>query len=1027
MTPQPLFRNGQTVILRSTREVGRVAEDPRRSQGDYWYRVQFGKKVERVLEDDLDLLDEVDDSIKDLALNGRWGRIQAFRCALAVERMTQENRGTIYSYKAQRILFEPHQYKPLLKILDSSDRRLLIADEVGLGKTIEAGLILTELEARKPLERVLVVCPPRLRDKWREELNRKFDMPFDVLTKTGFQEYLDRVADDPRRGKLRAVVSLNTMRDEGLRDRLVGELGHLDVVIFDEAHHARNPETLTAQLLKELCGEVADCVVLLTATPIHLKKRDMFTLLQALRPTEFRDLTFFEQNLEQFAGIHDVGRLVRTLKPELLPQAAAALGKVFHSELPLLNADPLAAQVIEDLRGEPPQDRRGWVELERRVQELHPLSSILTRSRKRDVQSNAPIRRAKVLKCRWTDGETKLYNQLIGFDAANGWFDRPYSLGTIQRARQAASCLPAALESKAAALARDEETAVDQTDIVPEALPPDEVQAEPMPLAHELAWDGVDSKYDLLWEVLQSIWQGEPQAKILVFTFFVGTSVYLVRRLAEKGIEALRIAGDVPSHPHDKSRDERGARLKRFRKETGVRVLVSTEVGSEGLDFQFSHHIVNYDLPWNPMVVEQRIGRIDRFGQESGIVYIHNLVVEETVEEVILYRLYQRIGIFERSIGDLEEILGETMSELQRDYLSGKLTRAEAERRVEDAAQAINRRRMHQDVLERSAGELFGHEEYIRDELARVGRLGRFVTEQSLLAVVRSYLGEHHPGVGPWQHQPGIYGIRLTDGLRQEIHDAARHAGGAWFEISHGDHMLFTTQGDIAFQQPDEITLLNVSHPLVKAALQRVQKRLEGPHARLGQARLGLSTHESELGPGTFYLVVFRETVDGIRPRCIFETVAWSEEDCSLLDAETGERLLHLVLEQGDEWRDEICAPPVPQSAWEGIETEILLRCQALREREAKENDARYHRRKRALQAEYDMQKAVKERRLKTAEARRNERMLPAFRGQLQKLESDHRANLRDLENAKKVGVRLSDALAVCVVRVVHQPSEKAR
>src|SRR5437016_14672402 len=114
MSQEPMFRKGDTVVLRSTRELGRVENDPVRSQGDYWYRVQFGKRVDRVLEEDLELLDQAEDSIEDLALHGRWGRIQAFRCALAVERMTRENRGTLYAYKAQRILFEPHQYKPLL-------------------------------------------------------------------------------------------------------------------------------------------------------------------------------------------------------------------------------------------------------------------------------------------------------------------------------------------------------------------------------------------------------------------------------------------------------------------------------------------------------------------------------------------------------------------------------------------------------------------------------------------------------------------------------------------------------------------------------------------------------------------------------------------------------------------------------------------------------------------------------------------------------------------------------------------------
>src|SRR5207249_8230903 len=137
---------------------------------------------------------------------GRWGRLQAFRTALTVARIEHDNRSTVYTFKSQRILFEPYQYKPLLKILDSPDRRLLIADEVGLGKTIEAGLILTELQARRSVDRVLVVCPSRLREKWRNEMSRKFGKDFDITNRIDLEEYLERIRRSPSRSRLRAVV-----------------------------------------------------------------------------------------------------------------------------------------------------------------------------------------------------------------------------------------------------------------------------------------------------------------------------------------------------------------------------------------------------------------------------------------------------------------------------------------------------------------------------------------------------------------------------------------------------------------------------------------------------------------------------------------------------------------------------------------------------------------------------------------------------------------------------------------------------
>ncbi|MGV2332710.1 MAG UNVERIFIED_CONTAM: hypothetical protein LVR18_00710 [Planctomycetaceae bacterium] len=227
----------------------------------------------------------------------------------------------------------------------------------------------------------------------------------------------------------------------------------------------------------------------------------------------------------------------------------------------------------------------------------------------------------------------------------------------------------------------------------------------------------MDSKFRVLVEILSEVRSTNPNAKVLIFTFFRATARYLEKQLTKLGWNTLRIDGDVKSEPRRPERDDRGQRIDRFQNDPSVTVMVSTEVGSEGLDFQFCHHLVNYDLPWNPMVVEQRIGRIDRFGQEQDCVYIHNLVVTGTVEERILERLYSRIGIFERSIGNLEAILGETVRELQRDYVMATLKPDEAARRLQEAEDAVVRQGQHLESLESKAAELFGHEEFIRDEM----------------------------------------------------------------------------------------------------------------------------------------------------------------------------------------------------------------------------------------------------------------------------------------------------------------------
>lgn len=1021
-----MFHKGEAVILSSTQEIGGVEADPILDGGEYWYRVRFKKRTDIVVQDDLEPRGDSAETIDQLAIQGRWGRLQAFRTALTVERIESDNRSTVFAFKSQRILFEPYQYKPLLKILDSPDRRLLIADEVGLGKTIEAGLVLTELQARRSLDRVLVVCPSRLRDKWREELNRKFDQDFDVLTKPALEQYLQRLRHNPRRHQLRAIISMQTLRSEEIRTALLAEVGHLDMVIVDEAHHARNPSTQTAGMLRDL-GEIGDCILLLTATPLHLGNRDLFTLLNALRPTEFRDDRVFDQELKRYAGVHIASGLVRTMKYEELTQARGFLESIFLDGVEPERQNPLAVQVLKDIAEHPPEERRDWVDLERRIQELHPLGTIVTRTRKRDVLEHAPMRKANVLLCQWTEEEDELYRKLVKGSTQGGWINERLSLGQIQRARQAASCLPAAALCHQERAVTSDDEAVELTDILPSDLPEkaNEGANDRNPITR-LPQIIRDSKYEKLREVLQMLWKDDPKPKVLIFTFFVGTAAYLEERLKAEGIQTLRIAGNVASNPHQPERDERGKRMRKFHDDPNVRVLVSTEVGSEGLDFQFCHHLVNYDLPWNPMVVEQRIGRIDRYGQREDVVHIHNLVVQGTVEEKILLRLYERIGIFRESIGDLESILGETISELQRDYISGKLSPEVAEARVQQAANAILNRKQQLEELQKVAGDLFGHEEYVRDEMRRVGHLGRFISEHSLLALISSFLQSHHPSVRIWDEEPGVYGIRLTTELRHDLLRAAR-GGPAWVDRSDDDKLLLTTQGALAFRRPD-IELINASHPLVRAAIEALKEQLSNATARVGQGRLTLSKEEDpDIGPGQYIVAVYTHAIMGIRPRQVLETVAWSQANEQMLDQEASERFLHLVLENATEWNHTESSPPIRPTVWAEIEREARARNRRLLDNERRENEALYTRRREALTREYQHDQAVKQKRLKTAEARGRVGILAAFRGQLLRSEARYQSDLGELEKKRTATARLSNALAICSVDVNRSTNRRRK
>ena len=1022
-----VYKKGQAILLAHSNEMGFVAEEPELRRGEYWYIIQFNNRKEKVVEQDLTAPPTDGADLSALAREGKWGRLQAVRCALGLERLQNTNRSTIYSYQAQRILFQPHQYKPLLKVLDSSDRRLLIADEVGLGKTIEAGIILTELQARGPMDRVLVICPSRLREKWANELNRKFNQDFSILNGQSFRQAATNASERPGQSRLHAIVSVQTMRAQNCREALTSVLGQIDLVIFDEAHHARNPATSTSELLRDAC-EVSTAVVLLTATPLQMKNDDLFTLVNALRPAEFRNSYSFDRDMNHYAPIHTASALARRQDRGCLPEMGKLLTSAFAVGKQI--QDPLADRVVQICNTGNVRSRRDWIDLERQIQDLHPLGTIVTRTRKREVDANAPTRLPTTVRCDFTTAEDEAYQNLVQGTSRRGWSTRRLTLGEIQRARQAASCLPAAIESsnRSSAVSDDDE-AVEICDIPPSELTG--VAREPMAEhPHALgnfSWEGQDSKLKKFLEMLDGVWEKEPAAKILVFAFFKGTVRYLEQQLQARGVRALRIDGDVKSDPQHPKNDERGRRLRDFETDPNIKVLLSTEVGSEGLDFQFCHVLVNYDLPWNPMVVEQRIGRIDRFGQKSKVVQILNLVVRGTIEDKVLASLYEKIRIFDRSVGMSEAILGETMSELQADFVQGKLSPEQSEQRVRMAADVILNQQLALEALEKDASELFGHEDYIREEMNRVRKLGRYISEQSLIAILELYFEQYHAQVRLHRESPSIIAFRVTDALKRDIH-VANSGNSVWIDRSDERGVLrATTSGEVAFRDKS-LELLNANHPLIKAASKAVQKQMEQATARIGAGRVVLDpVDDADISVGVYTIALFAHQVSGIRSRRILEPVAWHNDSKQTVSAITAERLLFLAIESGRELKGNEAIDPLSNLGWERISDEAIAVNSGLRVNEDLENQARYVRRKRAIEQEHEHNMQAKRSRLESAEtkvamsenegdAKNAARILPALRGQIEKAKALYEQRLADLERSRKVSTTLSDPLAICVL-----------
>jgi SNF2 family DNA or RNA helicase len=233
-------------------------------------------------------------SIEDRLLNGEFGDQSTFSRLLTYERLRHPLQDTLYSLRASRTEFQAYQFKPLLKFLRSAKQRLLLADEVGLGKTIEAGFILCEMLARYPhtFRRALVVCKASLCIKWQMEMRKRFDLQFDIWKAPQLREFLRRYREDADM-ELRAICSLESFRNPTVMQEWEAMPPPLDVLIIDEAHHLKNAETKAHKACREAAGS-ADAVLALTATPIQIGSKDLFNLLSLLDEEEFASFPYFE-------------------------------------------------------------------------------------------------------------------------------------------------------------------------------------------------------------------------------------------------------------------------------------------------------------------------------------------------------------------------------------------------------------------------------------------------------------------------------------------------------------------------------------------------------------------------------------------------------------------------------------------------------------------------------------------------------------------------------------------------------------
>ena len=689
---------------------------------------------------------------------------ESLRVVLTQRRLEHPATDQFLSYRASRTRLLYHQFLPVKKMLESPDQRLLIADEVGTGKTIEAGLIWAELESRsaRGLENVWVICPKSLIGKWQEEMLQRFDLRLEVLSSENIRQALvslDRDGVLPPRFA-RSVVNLELIRMEDHMLRLVQSPIAWDLAIFDEAHHLRNVDTLSHMVAQFIC-ERSRAAVFLTATPLQTHLRDIVHLMEILGVDVAEDPALLEEQLHWDMQLNDWIGLVRRRPPGWRLEADHALQGLETSGG---HSRPGWRRFRQFVTGSDMEDMRQRTVVVDTARDLQALSPYMTRTLRSEVDEHRPTRDVATRIVTFSTEEEAFYNAVYRIclerAVAQGV---PPGFATQMPERRTASCVPAVASEILRHGTEDEEDEHDArfTDAEISAL-------EPLARA---TLQSRDRKLEALIAMLAQAFGELGADRVMIFSTFRGTLRYLAEKLGERGYSLELMYGPTPARDEDcrrgeKSRDRIAAEFRRGE----FQILLASEVAGEGLDFEHCHVVINYDLPWNPMRVEQRIGRCDRIGQTSDKVHVRSLASEGTIESRILSRLYDRLGIFERALGELELVLGETIASFERDLFKRGLTPRQQEERLERSAQAIENNEQHRELISRAGVISEQGRHLIESDQQEIREAeSRFLSPVELAEFVLSVLANHLPNSIIETTVDGQFDVISSQGLRDAL------------------------------------------------------------------------------------------------------------------------------------------------------------------------------------------------------------------------------------------------------------------
>jgi len=613
------------------------------------------------------------------------GEDRAHRAWLAYEAHALPVMESASALTAARIDLLPHQVVLTHRIATASPRRFLIADEVGLGKTIETALILRELASRGELTRALIVVPAGLVNNWHRELNEVFNLDFEVFGSEG--DITDRRTNAFAKHD-RLIASIDTLKRPARIKRLL-DAPQWDLVVFDEAHHltaartgGKVRKTENYKLAEALKGHTRD-LLLLSATPHQGNHFQFWMLVQLLNPTLF---TSPDDMLESRHRLNTV-MFRRTKADACRPDGDPLFTRRWvHTESFVMSDDERA--FYEKLR-EYLED--GFDLARRKGNQGRALGFLMAIFQKIAASSFAAVRRTLMRRMLMLtlhegllhdraldiEGRERLYDEARELIHSEWNFDRD-TLGRSEVDRIMADLkfrLVKKIDEEALELASDpygsEYVAAHAEDVASSAidlhLPEERLRIQDLLAAFP----------QKLLDGLGTLWRQNPGERIVIFATYLGTVDLLAREIEREypgqGVVVLR-GGD------------HGAKVaaeKRFRQTDGPRVLVCTAAGREGINLQFARILFNFDLPWNPMDIEQRIGRIHRYGQ-AHTAQVYNLVLSDTIEGRIFLLLDDKLNEIARTLGKVDE-LGNVAEDLRSQILGQLSERLNYDRLYQEA------------------------------------------------------------------------------------------------------------------------------------------------------------------------------------------------------------------------------------------------------------------------------------------------------------------------------------------------------